>query len=60
MVIGFLIATLVIFVLNIILNLLTLGIYISNGESTKVSQAAVSIFIYLLLVTWNILAIIYY
>jgi hypothetical protein len=57
MVLTFLIATLVLFSLNLILNLISLGYMLADGNNDRTIQVGVTIFIYLIFVTMNILAI---
>jgi hypothetical protein len=45
------------FSLNIVINLISLGISISEGSSKSLS-IGISIFIYLVFLTWNILALV--
>jgi len=57
MVTSFLIATLVLFSLNIILNLISLGVVIADGNNSKAIQFGITVFIYLIFITWNIFAL---
>jgi hypothetical protein len=57
MLLTFLIATLVLFSLNLILNLIALGYMLAEGSNKRSVQTGVTIFIYLIFITMNILAI---
>jgi hypothetical protein len=56
MVLAFLIATLVLFSLNLILNLIALGYMLADGNNSRSIQTGVTIFIYLIFITFNIIA----
>jgi hypothetical protein len=53
----FLIATLILFCLNIILNLISFGATLNSEEDVKISQIGIVIVVYLLLITWNIIVL---
>lgn len=55
---SFLIATLILFSINVILNLISLGVTLSNENNSRSIQIGVTIFVYLILLTWNIFALI--
>jgi hypothetical protein len=57
MVISFLIATLVLFVLSLGISLLVIAINAKNPDF-KIGAQVVNVFISLIMITWNILAII--
>jgi hypothetical protein len=57
MVTGFLIATLVLFIANIILNLILLGIVINDGDNKRARTIGLTVIIYLIILTWNIFAL---
>jgi hypothetical protein len=59
MVTAFLIATLIVFSLNVILNLISLGFIISDGDNKRAISVGASVLIYLIFVTWNIFALVY-
>ena len=58
MLLGFLIATLILFTANIILNLILLGVVASEGDSKRIRNIALTVLVYLVIVTWNIFALI--
>jgi hypothetical protein len=58
MVTSFLIATLVLFIANIILNLVLLGIVISDGDNKRSRTIGLTIIVYLIVLTWNIFALV--
>lgn len=58
MITSFLIATLVLFFLNLVLNLISLGIVLGAEDTSKAKQIGLTVFIYLIFVTWNIFALI--
>jgi hypothetical protein len=58
MILGFLIATLVLFIANIILNLILLGVVVTEGDNRRATTIALTVLIYLIILTWNIFAII--
>lgn len=58
MVTSFLIATLILFSLNIILNLISLGVVLSEENTKRAINISVTIFIYLIITTWNVFALI--
>jgi hypothetical protein len=57
MIIGFLIATLIIFTINLVVNVLVIGLTFSEEESIA-PVTLINIVITLLILTWNIIAII--
>lgn len=57
MLLGFLIATLILFTANIILNLILLGVVASEGDNKRIRNIALTVVIYLVIVTWNIFAL---
>lgn len=57
MITSFLIATLVLFCLNLVINLITFGATIASEDNGKMSHIGIVIIIYLLLITWNIIAL---
>lgn len=58
MLLGFLIATLVLFTANIVLNLILLGIVAGEGDNKRIKNISLTIIVYLVIVTWNIFALI--
>jgi uncharacterized membrane protein YhaH (DUF805 family) len=57
MITSFLIATLILFCLNIVINLITFGATLNSQNDGKISQIGIAIVIYLILITWNIIAL---
>ena len=57
MVTSFLIATLIIFILNLVLSLISFGVSISQDEP-KIGNFAIFILMILIFLTWNIFALI--
>lgn len=57
MITSFLIATLVLFCLNIVINLIAFGATLNSQNDGKISQIGIAIVIYLILITWNIIAL---
>jgi len=57
MIIGFLIATLIIFTINLVVNVLVIGLTFSEEESVA-PITLINIVITLLILTWNIIAIV--
>lgn len=58
MITGFLIATLVLFILNLALSLLTISVNSADPDNKVPVVSIVSVFINLIMITWNILALI--
>jgi hypothetical protein len=58
MILSFLIATLILFSLNLVLNLISFGFVLADGNNEKYIQIGVTIFIYLIFITMNILALV--
>jgi hypothetical protein len=58
MVTSFLIATMVLFVINIILNLILLGAVINEGDNARARTIGLTIIVYLIILTWNIFALV--
>lgn len=58
MITGFLIATLVLFILNLALSLLTISVNAADPDNKVPVVSIVSVFINLIMITWNILALI--
>lgn len=59
MILAFLITTLILFILNLSLNIATVAIDKSNSNTSSISTV-IAIFITLLIITWNIFSIISY
>jgi hypothetical protein len=57
MVTSFLIATLILFIANIILNLILLGVVLSDGDNKRGRTIGLTVIIYLIILTWNIFAL---
>lgn len=58
MVTSFLIATMVLFITNIILNLILLGVVMNDGDNSRARTIGLTIIVYLIILTWNIFALV--